>query len=615
MTIACLLSSGLVTAGCSGGAGESESSAGTGHGTGEATAGATETASTLGGSSGAGETESGATSSGSGSTAVTSSTGEPSTYRVGGAVEGLEGTGLRLVNGGEDPLEIDADGPFTFASAQVPGEVYEVSVDLQPTAPDQVCTVEGGAGTVMDGDVDDVSVRGRTPIRHVLVIGVDGLGGAFLGGIDTPVLDGLIAEGVSTLAMQNALPTMSAPNWMSMIAGSSPDQHGVLSNGWSPGDSEPTPTLFAVVREGSPAAKIGVFHDWGDFDELVEPGVASHIESPGDELETTAAALAWMKSELPELLFVHLDHVDHAGHFHGWGSDDYVEAVERADVLVGEMLAALGESGMAPYTAILLSADHGGEGLSHGDDTAKERPVPLIIRRPQGLPIEVEREVRIFDIAPTVVALLGLESPASWLGRPIVEAIDDLEVPQASADPTQLLEVTEYEWRYDDAGSGAKDDVSIWRPLAPPGYVVLGDVAVAGHQAPPFAARVVRDGPGVTARPLGYERIWDDEGSLGAHDVALWSPIPPLGYVCLGSVAAQIYDTEPSREIIRCLHRDRVVRGSMDLLWTDTGSGAWEDAGLWACAVAEDGGSAAGTFVARRHHSDPGAPGCWVIAE
>ncbi len=602
----------MATAGCSGGAGASETSTAasgaTAEGPSTTTTGETDVGST-GSSSGS---NSGASS---GSTTATSTTGEPVAYRVGGTVMGLEGTGLRLVNQGEDPLEIAANGPFTFGAALASGEAYAVSVDLQPAAPDQVCTVEAGVGTIADGDVEDVIVRCRTPIRHVLVIGIDGLGGIFLGGIDTPVLDGLIAEGVSTMTMQNALPTMSAPNWMSMIAGSSPDQHGVFSNGWSPGDSQPTPTFFAVVREGSPAAKIGIFHDWGDFDELVEPGVASHIESPGDEVETTAAALAWMKAELPELLFVHLDHVDHAGHFHSWGSDDYVEAVESADVLVGEMLAALEESGMAPYTAIVLSADHGGEGLSHGDDTAKERPIPLLIRRPQGVPIAVKRELRIFDIAPTVVALLGLESPASWLGRPIVEAVDDLEVPPAPVEPTEVLEVLEYEWRYDDKGSGAKDDVSIWRPLAPPGYVALGDVAVLDYEAPPFAARVVRDVPGVTAKPLGYERIWDDEGSFGAHDVALWSPIPPLGYVCLGTVAAQLYDTEPSRELIRCLHRDRVVRGSMELLWTDTGSGAWEDAGLWACAVGEEGGSAVGTFVARRHHSDPGSPRCWVLAE
>ncbi len=580
----------------------SGSSPGSSSGASSGSSGGPTTSSTSTGESESGESESGETDS-------------PPTYTIGGAVQGLVGAGLRLGNIDGQTLEIAADGPFTFELAVMDSEDYGVSIEVGPQVPDQICTVSAASGTLAGSDVQDVLVRCQTPIRHVLVIGIDGLGGAYLGDIETPVLDALAADSVATMAMQNALPTMSAPNWMSMIAGSSPDQHGVLSNGWSPGDSQPTPTFFAVVREQLPGAKIGIFHDWGAFEELVEPGVATHIESPGDEHETMVAALAWMKAERPELLFVHLDHVDHAGHLHGWGGDDYVDAVEFADVLVGDALAALEVAGMLPYTAILVSADHGGDGLSHGDDTSLERPIPLIFRAPQVSETAVTRELRIFDIAPTVVALFGLQAPSSWIGRPIVEGLVGAELPlgpQASAD---VVAVMEYEWRYDDKGSGALADVSIWRPLPPPGYVALGDVVVGGHSPPVSSALVVRDEPGTTARPLGYERIWDDRGSFGDHDVAIWSPIAPLGFVCLGDVAAQLYDSEPSPEIMRCLHRDRLLWGVRAQTWSDEGSGAWEDLGLWTCGAGERGGSAANTFIARRHHDDPGYPKCWVIAD
>ncbi|MCA9662926.1 MAG: alkaline phosphatase family protein, partial [Myxococcales bacterium] len=519
-----------------------------------------------------------------------------------------------LLNGGGEPLEVAGDGPFTFPAALVDGQAYAVTVDLQPATPDQTCTIDQGSGAIAGADVVDVAVRCRTPIRHVVVIGVDGLGGAYVPGIDTPNLDALAAEGVATLAMQNVLPTMSAPNWMSMIAGSTPDQHGVLSNSWSPGDSQPTPTLFAVARAHLPAAKIGVFHDWDAFDDLVEPGVASHVESPGDEVETMSAALAWMAAERPELLFIHLDHVDHAGHFHGWGGDDYRDAAESADALIGEAVAALEAAQMRPYTALIISADHGGEGLSHGDDTSLERPIPFIVQAPQISPATIDREVRIFDLAATVAALLGAEAPASWLGRPVVEALIDAAEPPTPDVRLELLEVTDYEWRYDDAGSGAFEDASIWRPLAPPGYVIVGDVAVVGHDPPGFPALVVKDAPGALAPPLGFERIWDDEGSLGKNDVALWSPIAPLGYACLGTVAQQLYDVEPSPQTIRCVHRGLLAPGAMSLTWADEGSGAWEDAGLWGCEVGEAGGASARSFVARRHHDDPGYPKCWVFA-
>src|SRR5690606_36646262 len=149
----------------------------------------------------------------------------------------------------------------------------------------------------------------------------------------------------------------------------------------------------------------------------------------------------------------------------------------------------------------------------------------------------------------------------------------------------EIAEVTEFEWRYDDAGSGAFEDASIWRPLPPPGFVSLGDVAVAGHQAPKFAARVVREVPGLTAEPLGYERIWDDDGSLGANAVALWGPIPPLGFECLGTVAQQVHEVPPPTQVIRCVHREALRRGAASLISNDAGSGAWENAGLWRCDV------------------------------
>ncbi|MCA9634476.1 MAG: alkaline phosphatase family protein [Myxococcales bacterium] len=592
---------------CSGGPGEG-GDAGSGATSGGASA--TTSGGVSEGTSSGGEGTSGGSESASESEGTS---GDPPALRsVGGVVEGLEGSGLRLLNLGGDPLEIAADGVFTFATPLAEGASYEVTVDADPASPDQGCTVSGGSGTIAGADVDDVVVRCRTPIRHVIVIGVDGLGGAYLPQVDTPAIDGVIAEGVSTMLMQNTLPTMSAPNWMSMIAGSTPDQHGVMSNEWSPGDSQPTPTIFAVARQHQPAAKIGVFHDWDAFDDLVEPGICDHIESPGDEDQTMAAALAWMAAERPELLFIHLDLVDHAGHFYGWGGDAYVAAVKKADVLIGQALAAIDAEGMAPYTALVISADHGGEGLFHGDDTALERPIPIILRAPQVAPGMILREVRIFDIAATIAAFLGAEAPTSWLGRPLVEALIDKELP-AAGEALDAIEVVDFEWRYDDVGSGAFDDVSIWRPLPPPGYFSLGDVVVAGYEPPVEPARAVRDLPGVSAPPLGFERIWDDQGSGGANDVALWSPIAPLGYACLGTVAQQVYDAPPSPEAIRCLHRDFLRRGEASQVWNDAGSLAWEDAGLWACEVGVDGGVASGSFIARRHHDDPGYAKCWTL--
>lgn len=544
--------------------------------------------------------------------ASTSETGNTTSHTIGGSVRGLQGAGLELTQAGET-LAIAADGPFSFIAPVADGADYSVTVAAQPGEPEQQCTVENGEGTALGADVADILVTCVTPIRHVVVIGIDGFGGAYVPKVATPVLDGMMGAGVHTLAMQNTLPTMSAPNWMSMIAGSTADQHGVDSNEWEPGDSQPTPTFFAALREQRPDARIGVFHDWDGFAALVEPGVADVIESPGDELQTVAAALTWMQQNKPELLFIHLDLVDHAGHFNGWGSDAYVSAAEDADALVGEVLAAIDTAGMRPYTAVLVSADHGGVGLLHGADTSLERPIPFIVTGPQIASIEVQRELRVFDITATVAALLGLEAPASWLGSPVRET---LAFAAPASEPTatlELLPVSDYVWVYDDTGSGAFTDGSIWRPVVPPGYVAIGDVAHASHAEPAFATLVIRDDPEALRPPVAYEQIWNDQGTLGANDVTIWNPIPPPGYACLGSVATPGYDTPPPTDQIRCVHQRYLVRGAATLTWTDAGSLGFQDAGLWTCGDGIEGGLAARSFITRRHHSDPGYAKCWSL--
>jgi hypothetical protein len=80
-------------------------------------------------------------------------------YSVGGTVSGLTGAGLALrLNGGEQ-LEVVANGHFTFDGAVEAGQPWEVSVAAQPADPWQACSVSGGSGTMVAGEVESVSVQ------------------------------------------------------------------------------------------------------------------------------------------------------------------------------------------------------------------------------------------------------------------------------------------------------------------------------------------------------------------------------------------------------------------------------------------------------------------------
>jgi hypothetical protein len=80
-------------------------------------------------------------------------------YRVGGTVSGLTGAGLALrLNGGQE-LDVAGDGGFTFAGAVEAGQPWEVSVAAQPAGAWQTCSVSGGSGTMVAGEVRSVSIQ------------------------------------------------------------------------------------------------------------------------------------------------------------------------------------------------------------------------------------------------------------------------------------------------------------------------------------------------------------------------------------------------------------------------------------------------------------------------
>ena len=80
-------------------------------------------------------------------------------YTVGGNLAGLlPSQNLTLqVNGGDD-LFLEDNGLFVFSQELLDGLDYAVTVSVNPTAPNQICSVTNGEGTVSAGNVIDVVV-------------------------------------------------------------------------------------------------------------------------------------------------------------------------------------------------------------------------------------------------------------------------------------------------------------------------------------------------------------------------------------------------------------------------------------------------------------------------
>ncbi|MFJ7316180.1 Vps62-related protein [Pseudomonas sp. NPDC098747] len=182
---------------------------------------------------------------------------------------------------------------------------------------------------------------------------------------------------------------------------------------------------------------------------------------------------------------------------------------------------------------------------------------------------------------------------------------------------------TEYRSIWDTYGSNSVQ-ASFWRPTpAPdvlPGYFPLGDVAVLGLKSIDdkkvvavvceATTRSADPGKGkALAAPVDYELIWNDLGSGATKSGSIWRPIPPEGYVALGSVCSSNYE-KPSRNAVRCVRADLVrVSAECDLIWNDKGSGAKQSVSTWSAvpptAAAGEIHMAPGTFIGFGGHSLP----------
>lgn len=276
--------------------------------------------------------------------------------------------------------------------------------------------------------------------RHVVVIGVDGLSPAGIHQTETPNIDRMVLRGAHTWHARAVMPTSSSPNWASMISGAGPEQHGVTSNQWKLDNYtiEPTvrgpggmfPTIFSVLREQRPDADIALFHDWKGLARLIETDLCDIVVNPpGDKhtseaaYATTAAAAAYFESNKPTFTFIHLDHVDHAGHQKTWLSEPYLFAVREADELLGQIMTAIEATGALEDTIILLTADHGGLGTKHGGESMIELEIPWIIAGPRVKKNhEITKTVNTYDTAATLAKVLGVTPPDEWIAKPVSDA-------------------------------------------------------------------------------------------------------------------------------------------------------------------------------------------------
>ena len=267
--------------------------------------------------------------------------------------------------------------------------------------------------------------------KRVILIGIAGVSAEAFQYANTPVIDKLISQGAISLKTRGVIPSESGPDWVSVLSGAGPVQHGVISNNWSLSNQaiEPTlkdadgyfPSIFALIRKQQPKAITGLFYGWDQLGLYINKKLITKEQYIQGQIMITSVAMNFITKEKPVFTFIYYQLPEVTGISKGFNTKDYYQAVNEIDTEIGKLVAGLQESKMLQNTTIIITSDHGGEGF--GVESTGNLEVPWIITGP-GVQknILLESPNDNLNTSPTIARILGLKTPLEWIGKPVLEA-------------------------------------------------------------------------------------------------------------------------------------------------------------------------------------------------
>jgi len=273
-----------------------------------------------------------------------------------------------------------------------------------------------------------------TPIprpTRVLILSIDGFIPQTIELTPMRNLQALMSTGAYSLVAQTIFPSSTLPAHTSMLTGLCPDKHGIDWNDYLPKKGYANGTdIFDLAHAAGLRTVMVVGKE--KLRQITEPESTDVFEYINDRDTVIAARVAELIPQGFGLMFVHFPTPDWMGHEYGWLSPEQYSVLFRADEALQTILDALDLAGMREDTLIIVTADHGGHGTSHGSSRLEDMTIPWIIAGPGVWHRVLATDINTTDTAATVAWALGLPIQLDWDGRPVLEAFGLPDEPHIS---------------------------------------------------------------------------------------------------------------------------------------------------------------------------------------
>ena len=263
-----------------------------------------------------------------------------------------------------------------------------------------------------------------TPISRparVLILSIDGMRPDAIELTPMRNLQALMQTGAYSLVAQTIFPSSTLPAHSSMLTGLCPDKHGVDWNDYLPKRGYANGTdIFDLAHATGLRTVMVVGKE--KLRQVTEPASTDVFEFINDRDVVIAARVAELIPQGFGLMFVHFPTPDWMGHEYGWLSPEQFSVLFRADQALQTILDALQAAGIREDTLVIVTADHGGHGTTHGTRQLEDMTIPWIVAGPGVHHAVLSTDVNTTDTTATTAWALGLPLQPDWDGLPVLEA-------------------------------------------------------------------------------------------------------------------------------------------------------------------------------------------------
>jgi predicted AlkP superfamily pyrophosphatase or phosphodiesterase len=254
--------------------------------------------------------------------------------------------------------------------------------------------------------------------NKVLIIGIDGCRPDAMLAAETPNLDALWQNGAYSFSAKTDPISSSGICWTGMLTGVWHEKHNVVSNKYKNPNIAEYPHFFRRVKAQKPELKTFSVVNWSPIHKIFQEGDADIVNYLLTDDKVTKRVADLLRNDNPDVMFVQLDEVDHAGHEYDFipESKKYLKGIEKSDKQVGTILKALyeRENYEQENWLVIVSTDHGGSDFGHGKDIPEHTTIFYIASGKDVNKGEIEQQVNVIDVAVTALKHLDINIEKGW---------------------------------------------------------------------------------------------------------------------------------------------------------------------------------------------------------